>query len=84
MDPVAILRPSSQIPIPTPRAHVRHVAFKLWTGQQEFLKLKCNPPNKLPFLDFSLKKLFACLDVGIIVRLLGCVLTEQRIVLVRD
>jgi len=39
------------------------------------------PENKLPLANFSYKPLFACLSVGNIIAVMGCLMTESRVAL---
>lgn len=57
------------------------VEVKFGFTVKDLWSIKRPPENRLPLANFSYKPLFACLSVGNIITLIGCLMTESRVAL---
>ena len=57
------------------------VEVKFGFTVKDLWSIKRPPENRLPLANFSYKPLFACLSVGNIITLMGCLMTESRVAL---
>ena len=67
----------SEIPLPS-RGKVR-VEFGFTSSQ--LICIERPPPNQLPLVNFSYRPMFACLSVGNIMVVLGCLMEECKVAL---
>jgi DENN (AEX-3) domain/uDENN domain/Putative GTPase activating protein for Arf len=66
-----------EVPLPPPGK----VEVKFGFTVQDIWSIQRPPENKLPLTCFSYKPVFACLSVGNIITVLGCLMEESRVAL---